>query len=235
MASEPVIHIGCVTSPSIAALAAALAKAQGEMGVAVKDASNPFFKSKYADLASVSEACRGPLSKNELAFLQPLSASGAHVTVTTILAHSSGEWISQALTITAKDESAQSIGSAATYGRRYGLMSMVGIAPDDDDDGNAASGKSIARDEHDQRRPETESPRPQPEQRAVDNGHGSDLVISEAQAKRFYAISMNAGWREPDLKTWLKETWGFDSSKAITRKKYDEICKAAVAAMEAPF
>lgn len=125
-------------SDAIGALAQALAKAQGEMGVATKDAVNPFYKSRYADLASVWEACRAPLSKYELSVLQPVRGEGSCVTVTTILAHSSGEWISEALTLTAKDDTPQSIGSAITYGRRYGLSSMVGIAPDDDDDGNAA-------------------------------------------------------------------------------------------------
>lgn len=127
-------------SASIAALVAALAKAQGEMEAAAKANINPHFKSKYADLASVWDACRGPLSKNGLAVLQPVSADGASVTVTTILAHSSGEWISESLTMTAQQNTPQGVGSAITYGRRYGLSSMVGIAPDDDD-GNAASAR----------------------------------------------------------------------------------------------
>lgn len=125
-------------SASLAALAAALAKAQGEMDAAAKDSINPHFKSKYADLASVWDACREPLSKNGLAVLQPVSADGPNVTITTILAHSSGEWISESLTMTAQQNTPQGVGSAITYGRRYGLSSMVGIAPDDDD-GNAAS------------------------------------------------------------------------------------------------
>jgi hypothetical protein len=125
-------------SKSIAALAAALAKAQGEMAAAAKANVNPHFKSKYADLASVWDACRAPLSKNGLAVLQPVRATGPSVTITTILAHSSGEWISESLTMTAQQNTPQGVGSAITYGRRYGLSSMVGIAPDDDD-GNAAS------------------------------------------------------------------------------------------------
>lgn len=125
-------------SPSLGALAAALAKAQGEMEHAAKANTNPHFKSKYADLASVWEACRAPLSKNGLAILQPVKADGPNVTVTTLLAHSSGEWISESLTMTAQQNTPQGVGSAITYGRRYGLSAMVGIAPDDDD-GNAAS------------------------------------------------------------------------------------------------
>lgn len=127
-------------SASIAALAAALSKAQGEMEGAAKGNTNPHFKSKYADLASVWEACRGPLSKHGLSVLQPVSADGARVTVTTILAHSSGEWLEESLTMTAQQNTPQGVGSAITYGRRYGLASMVGIAPEDDD-GNAASGR----------------------------------------------------------------------------------------------
>lgn len=131
-------------SGSIAALAAALAKAQGEMEGAAKANVNPHFKSKYADLASVWDACRAPLSKNGLSILQPVKANGASVTVTTILAHSSGEWIEESLTMTAAQNTPQGVGSAITYGRRYGLAAMVGIAPEDDD-GNAASGTGQAR------------------------------------------------------------------------------------------
>jgi hypothetical protein len=108
------------------------------MEAASKANINPHFKSKYADLASVWDACRVPLSKHGLAVLQPVRADGPSVTVTTILAHSSGEWISESLTMTAQQNTPQAVGSAITYGRRYGLSSMVGIAPDDDD-GNAAS------------------------------------------------------------------------------------------------
>lgn len=125
-------------SDSIAALAAALAKAQKAMKGAAKDSMNPHFKNKYADLAACWDACREPLATHGLSILQPVSAQGAAVTVTTILAHDSGEWISESLTMTAQQNTPQGIGSAITYGRRYGLCAMVGIAPEDDD-GNAAS------------------------------------------------------------------------------------------------
>jgi hypothetical protein len=139
---SPVIASSALTrSASIAALAAALAKAQGEMEGAAKGNLNPHFKSKYADLASVWDACREPLSKHGLAVLQPVSADGPRVTVTTMLVHSSGEWIGEALTMTAQQNTPQGVGSAITYGRRYGLSSMVGIAPEDDD-GNAASARA---------------------------------------------------------------------------------------------
>jgi hypothetical protein len=146
MGETPVMVMSATRSPSIAALAAALAKAQGEIEGAAKANVNPHFKSKYADLASVWDACRAPLSKHGLSILQPVRADGPHVTVTTILAHSSGEWIEESLTMTAQQNTPQGVGSAITYGRRYGLAAMVGIAPEDDD-GNAASAQPAARQE----------------------------------------------------------------------------------------
>jgi hypothetical protein len=127
-------------SDSIALLAAALAKAQAEMAGASKDKTNPHFKSAYADLASVWDACRVALTKHGLAVLQPVSAEDAKVTVTTILTHSSGEYLASDLTMTATQNTPQGIGSCITYARRYALASMVGVAPEDDD-GNAASQK----------------------------------------------------------------------------------------------
>lgn len=128
------------TSEKIDALAAALAKAQGQMGAAVKDSANPFFKSKYADLASVWDACRKPLADNELCVIQAPHSQGCTVSVETMLAHSSGQWLRETLTATAKDESPQAVGSIVTYLRRYGLQSIVGVAPEDDD-AEAAQGR----------------------------------------------------------------------------------------------
>lgn len=125
------------TSGNVGELFAALAKAQGGMKGAVKDSVNPFFKSKYADLAAVWEACREHLAMYELCVIQGVSAEAAKVTVTTVLGHSSGQWVRDTLTLEAKDATPQSIGSAATYCRRYGLSGVVGIAPEDDD-GEAA-------------------------------------------------------------------------------------------------
>jgi hypothetical protein len=107
------------TSEQINEIASALAKAQGEMAGAVKDSANPFFKSKYADLASVWDACRAPLSNNGLAVLQSPTADGMKVSVETTLLHSSGQWIRDTLSVSAKEDSPQAVGSAITYLRRY--------------------------------------------------------------------------------------------------------------------
>ena len=124
-------------SPNIGTLAAALAKAQGAMSSASKDSKNPHFNSKYADLASVWDACREPLSVNGLAVLQRPSTSDNTVRVTTQLVHASGEWVKDTITLTLPQPTAQALGSALTYLRRYGLSAVVGVAPDDDD-GHAA-------------------------------------------------------------------------------------------------
>ena len=138
--TDPPTTGGVRMSPGgIGQLVEALAKAQGEMKGAAKDATNPHFRSKYPTLASVCDAC-DPLAKHGIAYLQPTRADGVHVTVTTMLAHSSGEWIAQDLTLTAGSATPQAVGSAITYGRRYGLAAMVGIAPEDDD-GELAEGR----------------------------------------------------------------------------------------------
>ena len=124
-------------SPTIGALAAALAKAQGEMGHAKKDAMNPHFRSRYADLASVWEAARAPLAKNGLAVIQTSAETERGACIDTTLVHASGECISGRLTLPVTKSDAQGFGSAITYARRYGLAAILGIAADDDD-GNAA-------------------------------------------------------------------------------------------------
>ncbi len=128
-------------SDSIKELATALAKAQGKIKGAVKDADNPFFKSKYADLGSVVDAIRAEFSGNGLSYTQHVSESEKNeVRVETILMHASGEWMScGVLALPVSKADAQGYGSALTYARRYSLSAAVGVAPEDDD-GNAAVG-----------------------------------------------------------------------------------------------
>jgi hypothetical protein len=128
-------------SESINELAAALAKAQGAIQGAVKDSVNPAFKSKYADLASVWDACRGPLAANGLSIAQlPAVQDDGRVAVTTVLMHLSGQFLSTTFSIRPGKDDAHGIGSAVTYARRFSLAAMVGVAPEDDD-GNAAAQK----------------------------------------------------------------------------------------------
>lgn len=127
-------------SEAINELAAALAKAQGQITGALKDSANPYFKSKYADLASCWDACRKPLSDNGLAVLQTTEEKDGHLYVVTTLAHSSGQWIKGWLPVKAKDDGPQAQGSGLTYARRYALAAIVGLAQIDDD-AEAAQGR----------------------------------------------------------------------------------------------
>lgn len=123
-------------------LATALSKAQGQIKDAKKDSSNPFFKSKYADLASVWDACRKPLSDNGLSIVQGVEFDANGRYLETMLMHTSGQYVSSIINLTLKEDSMQSIGSAITYARRYALSAMVGVSPDDDD-GEAAGGRMV--------------------------------------------------------------------------------------------
>ena len=141
-------------SETIGKLAEALSKAQGMMKGAVKDSENPFFKSVYADLASVWDACREPLSKNGLSVTQTtrIADNGEPVIITTLL-HSSGEWMSGELLVKPVKNDPQSVGSAITYGRRYALSAIVGIAPEDDD-GEKAQGRQVEAQKQPAKQPE---------------------------------------------------------------------------------
>ena len=124
-------------SNEINELSAALAKAQGAMIGAHKGADNPFFKSRYSDLASVMEAIRKPFADNGLSFIQAPAFADGKVSITTRIMHSSGQWIESTLDVPVAKNDAQAVGSAISYGKRYALQSMAGV-PSIDDDGEAA-------------------------------------------------------------------------------------------------
>lgn len=125
-------------SETIAELAKALCKAQSEMMGAAKDAKNPFFKSNYADLSSVVKAVKEPFANNGLSYSQFPISDEKGAGVSTILMHSSGEFLQSDLILPLSKKDAQGAGSAITYARRYALQSLAGI-PSEDDDGNLAS------------------------------------------------------------------------------------------------
>jgi hypothetical protein len=128
-----------MNSQSLGELAKALAKAQSELAGAKKDATNPHFRSQYADLASVWDACRKPLADNGLSVLQYTTTrfDRQQPILVTLLVHASGESVEGETPLLYGKEDMQALGSAITYARRYGLAAMVGVAPEDDD-GNAA-------------------------------------------------------------------------------------------------
>lgn len=130
-----------IHSASIVNLSAALVKASQVFETAKMTSTNPFFRSKYADLGSVKDAAAAGLKANELTVSQFPDNLDGRPALTTMLIHSSGEWIAATypLIVSQKDENAQGFGSATTYARRYGLSAVLGIIADEDDDGNAAS------------------------------------------------------------------------------------------------
>jgi len=123
---------------------AAFLKAQKGFAPALKTATNPHFKSRYADLSAVVEAVIDSLNDNGIALLQVTHPSDTGIAIETLLIHESGEKLSGGvLTVPAAKQDPQGYGSALTYARRYSLMSTCGIAPEDDD-GNAASKKVVS-------------------------------------------------------------------------------------------
>lgn len=130
-----------MNSEAIDQIIPALLKVQATMKQAVRSKVNPHLKNKYATLGDVWDACREELTVNSLALVQTGDGgddSGTHLVTT--LYHTSGQWISSRLCIPLDKNNAQGLGSAITYGRRYGLAALLGIVNDEDDDGNAASG-----------------------------------------------------------------------------------------------
>ena len=128
------------SSGSIKNIALALATFQGEVKDPSKDGKANY--GKYVQLNGLLETIRPALSKHGLSFLQFPGGDGTLITITTLLMHSSGEWIeSEPFCLKAQRVDPQGAGSAVTYGRRYSLSSVLGVAWDEDDDGNKASGK----------------------------------------------------------------------------------------------
>lgn len=140
-------------SESIAELAKALANAQSEMGAALADSSNPFFKSKYADLGSVIASSRPHLTKHGLSVTQFTDSSENNsIRVWTQLMHGSGEWIRSKIDMKPQKPGPQEVGSCITYARRYGYAAMVGVYQEDDD-GNRAQGLRYKQQQQRQQQP----------------------------------------------------------------------------------
>jgi hypothetical protein len=120
-------------------LAKALSAFQGEVTAVSRDSENPFYKSKYADLATIIEHVKVPLQKNGLSVVQLCETFEGKVRVTSQLMHSSGQWIRAMLEMTPAKSDPQGVGSAITYARRYSLSAILNIASEEDDDGNEAT------------------------------------------------------------------------------------------------
>ena len=133
-------------SDQIDLLAAAIVAAQLELEPAKKDATNPFFHSKYADLPAVWDAL-APFRKHGIAITQPpLDSPDGYICIGTQLTHVSGQFMRSMLKMRVGKDDPQGYGSALTYARRYALGSMTGLVTEEDDDGNAASPPATTKD-----------------------------------------------------------------------------------------
>lgn len=189
-------------SESLEKIAPAIVKAQAELEHAVKDSTNPHFKSTYADHPAVVRAIKPVYAKHGLSIVQGFVPSGADsVIIETMILHTSGEWIrDEGLDLPLDKRNAQGVGSAVTYGLRYTKLAMTGLAADDDDDGNAAS----------------QSSRPRPE--AVKSKPAKPAAVKEKvnaeQAAELTAAAIAAGM---DPKLAERRAHLTDASKFVTK------------------
>ena len=201
-------------SPTLGKLAEALSKAQGEMEGAKKDSENPFYRQKYADLASVWEACRKQLSINGLSIVQTTDNENGRVVIITTLLHSSGEWIRGKLAVKPMKDDPQAMGSAITYGRRYSLAAIAGISPEDDDaEGAMERGKP---------KPTNKPPLQEPQPRKTEQPQG-DQLATEKQKRLVWAKLKEAYTNDNDAKAGCVSLTGKESSKDWTNADVQRI------------
>ena len=163
-------------SVEISALNNALSNFQGQLKPVPKDATNPFFHSKYADLATIWDNIREPLKANGLAITQVTSVDGERVVLTTVILHTSGQWLSGDYLLSPVKSDPQSMGSAMTYARRYALSAILGIVADEDDDGESTMQRGTQ--QRTAQKPATPEPKPEA---------GEKRMISEAQRRKIFA------------------------------------------------
>ena len=138
VAQKPKVSNLLIRTGSILKVSAAVCKAWGELESAKENAANPYFKSKYAPLKEVIRVAKAVLPKHGLCALQPTTVVEGQKYVMTHILHTSGQYIGGLYPITPGKTDPQAVGSAVTYARRYGLASMLGIASDEDDDGESS-------------------------------------------------------------------------------------------------
>ena len=149
---------------------AALAKAQKEMRTPVKDATNPHYRNGYASLKSCIKAIKPALNDNGFALLQSAGKDEQGHYIQTTFEHTSGGLFTSKFYMEPEKKGMQGLGSAATYAKRYGLLGLAGIEPDEDadDDGNAADEPPAA-------------PKPKPQPKKPDPEAEHDAAVREEQ------------------------------------------------------
>lgn len=173
----------CNKSESIANIAVALVKFNGEVSKIEKDSSNPHFKNKYASLDNIIDEIRPILHKHGLSIMQFPGGDGDKFTMTTMLLHESGEWIeSQPIVMKPVKNDPQGIGSCTTYARRYSLSAFLSLNTGEDDDGEGASGDRNTSPNNNESRQYTNT--------------SSGALASEGQTRMLYAKHKATGWND---------------------------------------
>lgn len=212
-------------SESITQIASAVISAQGELEPARKTADNPFFKSKYADLAECIETARPVLKRHGLGVVQSADCDSELAIVETILVHTSGEWIKSRTILRPAKADPQGMGSAITYARRYAYMAIIGMAADDDD-GNAASASADNKTTAQSRQTEPKREITRPPART----NGNQL---EAKRKAFFANVKKLGVEADYAHEFVKLMFELDSFNDATveqlREAYSELAQKASA------
>ena len=199
-------------SESINELATALAKAQGEIKGAKKDAVNPYFKAHYSDLSSTWEACREPLSKYGLSIIQLANTlEDGTPAVDTILAHSSGQYICSRLAVRPVKDDPQGVGSVLTYIRRYSLAAIVGVAPEDDDAEAAVNRTKEATP------PVTNIPPASHARKSTKPTYITDEQISE-----IYDLAGKSKYTNEDIKKYMTDTYKINAIKLMPQEHVNE-------------
>ena len=189
-------------------IASALAAAQLNMGKALKQSNNPHFRSKYADLSSVVDACFSALNEQEISVIQPMEENELGRCVNTIFMHSSGEKVECKVPLILGKQDMQGLGSAITYARRYGLMSLAGIAPEDDD-GNAASASA-----------DMSPPKKSWSQTVIETLPEDATAAEKARA---VGDALIAQFKRKKTSTQLSSEWDKRTRELLALEKYPEI------------
>lgn len=207
-------------STEIKDLAAALAKAQGEMSHALKQSTNPHFKTMYADLASVIDAARKPLADNGLAVTQTVERQYEQWVLVTTLMHTSGQFQRSYCPILANKPDPQGFGGGMTYARRYGYAAMIGIAQEDDDGNTASDGRPQTA-----QRQQGAQQQPPKTQAAVPKNHApagdpAVLKIKAADAKTMFDTAAQKKISPDDVKAMMQAFHDVSESKNLTVKQH---------------
>jgi hypothetical protein len=198
------------TSEVFVDLAKALSQAQGEFTNAVMNSKNPHFNSDYADMESVRSATIEALTKYNLLIMQhPVTLNDA-LHLTTILMHSSGQWIESTFKLNVEKPTMQGLKSAMTYARRTAWLSILGVA-EADDDGNEA-----------EKHPSLQKPKTAPKVDAPI----IEWKMSQAQRSMLWARMSSLGKKEDEAKTFMQSITGKESSSLWVKADFDKVLKA---------